>query len=98
MNSLIKAIRDTDVAAVRELLHDPKWANWSERSGKNALYYLCGSDGNICITVRLIFVTYLFSVSLSGRPLRSRSVDARSVLEIKLALGGSSAILIIPAS
>ncbi|HEX6126067.1 MAG TPA: ankyrin repeat domain-containing protein [Pyrinomonadaceae bacterium] len=42
MNKFITSIKDLDVATVRELLKDPKWRNWSEPTGKNALHYLCG--------------------------------------------------------
>ena len=41
MNKFVTAIKDLDVAAVNELLKDPKWRTWSEPSGKNALHHLC---------------------------------------------------------
>jgi ankyrin repeat protein len=42
MNKFITAIKNLDVAAVKESLKEPKWRSWSEPSGKNALHYLCG--------------------------------------------------------
>jgi ankyrin repeat protein len=42
MNKFITAIRDLDLAAVKEFVKNPKWLNWSEPTGKNALHYLCG--------------------------------------------------------
>lgn len=42
MNKFITAIKDLDVAAVKEFLKESKWRSWSEPSGKNALHYLCG--------------------------------------------------------
>ncbi len=44
MNSYIKAVTSLDAERVDELItHKPSWLNWSERSGKNALHYLCGT-------------------------------------------------------
>jgi hypothetical protein len=43
MNSYIKAIMNVDLLTVEDMLaNDPKWINWVEPSGKNALHYLCG--------------------------------------------------------
>jgi hypothetical protein len=43
MNKFIKAIKDVNSNAVKELLQtEPKWIKWSEENGKNALHYLCG--------------------------------------------------------
>ena len=42
MNRWIKAVTDLDIETVKELRRQPKWLNWSEPSGKNALHYLCG--------------------------------------------------------
>ena len=42
MNKFITAITTLDVDTVKELLAQPKWRDWSEPSGKNALHYLCG--------------------------------------------------------
>lgn len=42
MNKLITAIKDLDLAAVKDLIKQPRWRDWSEPSGKNALHYLCG--------------------------------------------------------
>lgn len=42
MNQFIKAITDLDLDKVRRYLELPKWAAWSEPTGKNALHYLCG--------------------------------------------------------
>ncbi len=43
MNKFIQAVKDLDLAAIKEVLRkDPKWLNWTEPSGKNALHYLCG--------------------------------------------------------
>jgi len=42
MNRWIKAVTDLDIQTVKEFAKDPRWLNWSEPSGKNALHYLCG--------------------------------------------------------
>ncbi len=42
MNKFITAITTLDLGAVTEFIKEPKWLNWSEPSGKNALHYLCG--------------------------------------------------------
>jgi Ankyrin repeats (3 copies) len=43
MNKFVRAIKDLDITLIEELLQKrPKWINWSEDSGKNALHYLCG--------------------------------------------------------
>jgi hypothetical protein len=43
MNKFVRAIKDLDLAAIKELVKkDPKWLSWSEPDGKNALHYLCG--------------------------------------------------------
>lgn len=43
MNKFVKAIKELDVEAVKEIAHkEPKWLSWAEPSGKNALHYLGG--------------------------------------------------------
>ena len=42
MNKFIQAITNLDLTEVENLLQRPKWRNWAEPSGKNALHYLCG--------------------------------------------------------
>src|SRR5438445_827692 len=43
MNKYIEAIKAVDLDKVKEMLQkEPKWLNWSEPAGKNALHYLCG--------------------------------------------------------
>lgn len=43
MNKFIQAIKDINLSTVEELIQrDPKWINWCEDDGKNALHYLCG--------------------------------------------------------
>lgn len=42
MNKFITAITKFDVDSVKEFLAKPKWRDWSEPDGKNALHYLCG--------------------------------------------------------
>lgn len=42
MNKFITAIKTLNVDEIKTFLKDPKWRNWSEPSGKNALHYLCG--------------------------------------------------------
>lgn len=43
MNKFIEAIRRLDLDAVMSMVRqDPKWLDWAEPSGKNALHYLCG--------------------------------------------------------
>src|SRR4051812_32056831 len=43
MNKFIKAIKTLDLNLIKELLEaEPKWIEWSEDNGKNALHYLCG--------------------------------------------------------
>jgi len=45
MNKFIQAVKDLNLASVKELLQqNSKWIKWSEDSGKNALHYLCGLD------------------------------------------------------
>ncbi|MFC4811932.1 ankyrin repeat domain-containing protein [Paenibacillus sp. GCM10023250] len=45
MNRFIRAVRNVDLDAVRGLLREePKWLDWSEEDGKNALHHLCGLD------------------------------------------------------
>ena len=46
MNKFIAAIKSFDLVAVKEFLKNPKWRNWSEPSGKNALHYLCGMNAS----------------------------------------------------
>lgn len=43
MNKYIEAIKAVDLDKVTEMLQkNPKWIDWSEPTGKNALHYLCG--------------------------------------------------------
>ncbi len=43
MNKFIQAVKDLDYDAVRTLAaKDPKWLQWAEKDGKNALHYLGG--------------------------------------------------------
>jgi hypothetical protein len=42
MNKFIKAITALDIGIVRVLLVSPQWRTWQEKTGKNALHYLCG--------------------------------------------------------
>ena len=42
MNKFVTAVTALDSSTVQELITQPKWATWSEPSGKNALHYLCG--------------------------------------------------------
>ena len=42
MNRFVTAVVSLDVSSVQAFLKEPKWASWSEPSGKNALHYLCG--------------------------------------------------------
>jgi len=45
MNKFIQAIKDLDINSAKELIQkDPKWIQWSEDTGKNALHYLCALD------------------------------------------------------
>lgn len=45
MNRFIRAVRNLDAEAVGELLQkEAKWAQWTDKDGKNALHYLCGLD------------------------------------------------------
>ncbi|MBP3967388.1 ankyrin repeat domain-containing protein [Paenibacillus lignilyticus] len=45
MNKYIRAVKALDVAVIKELLQkEPKWLQWSEEDGKNALHYVCGLD------------------------------------------------------
>lgn len=45
MNKFIQAIKDLNTGAVEAILQkEPKWINWTESDGKNALHYLCGVD------------------------------------------------------
>jgi len=45
MNKFVKAILDLDFDSIEETLDgELKWLNWCEKSGKNALHYLCGVD------------------------------------------------------
>lgn len=44
MNSYVKAVTSLDAEKVSEIIsQQPDRLNWSERSGKNALHYLCGT-------------------------------------------------------
>src|SRR5688500_7049509 len=43
MNAYIKAVVGLDLPTVQEYLSKgPRWRDWAEPSGKNALHYLCG--------------------------------------------------------
>lgn len=43
MNKYIEAIKTLDIETVAAMIErDPKWINWAEPTGKNALHYLCG--------------------------------------------------------
>jgi ankyrin repeat protein len=43
VNQYIKAIQDLDIDRVKMMIEkNPKWINWAEPSGKNAIHYLCG--------------------------------------------------------
>jgi ankyrin repeat protein len=43
MNKYIEAIKVVDLGAVEAMLQEkPKWIEWAEPSGKNALHFLCG--------------------------------------------------------
>lgn len=43
MNKFIESIKALDCDAVAKMLQkDPKWIEWVEPTGKNALHYLCG--------------------------------------------------------
>ena len=43
MNNYIQVIKDLDLGAVKEMIaRAPKWLEWAEPDGKNALHYLCG--------------------------------------------------------
>ena len=43
MNAFIKAVVGLDLPKVQEYLSKgPRWRDWAEPSGKNALHYLCG--------------------------------------------------------
>jgi len=45
MNKFIQAVKDLDLPYLEALLQkEPKWINWAEDNGKNALHYLCGVD------------------------------------------------------
>ena len=42
-NKFIQAIKDLDLEAVKSILTaQPKWLDWQERDGKNALHFVCG--------------------------------------------------------
>jgi uncharacterized protein len=42
-NKFIQAIKDLDFESVASILKtEPKWLDWEERDGKNALHFLCG--------------------------------------------------------
>lgn len=44
MNKYIEAVKAVDLTRVTEMLQkNPKWINWAEPTGKNALHYLCGA-------------------------------------------------------
>lgn len=40
MNRLTNAIKQLNYDAIDHLLENPRWQNWQEKSGKNALHYL----------------------------------------------------------
>jgi ankyrin repeat protein len=42
MNKFVAALKSLDESSVEDLIKQPKWAAWSEPSGKNALHYVCG--------------------------------------------------------
>src|SRR5678815_3753045 len=43
MNKYVEAIKDLDLETVEDMLKkEPKWLDWAEPTGKNALHYLCG--------------------------------------------------------
>ena len=42
MNRFITAVTSFDLRAVEDFLKQPKWVDWSEADGKNALHYLGG--------------------------------------------------------
>jgi len=43
MNKYVEAIKDLDRETVEDMLEkEPKWLDWAEPTGKNALHYLCG--------------------------------------------------------
>jgi len=43
MNQFIEAIQSLDYDLVKQKIQEnPKWIEWSEKTGKNALHYLCG--------------------------------------------------------
>ena len=45
MNKFIRAIKNTDLSVIENIIKkEPKWIQWSENNGKNALHYLCGLD------------------------------------------------------
>ncbi|AZN41208.1 ankyrin repeat domain-containing protein [Paenibacillus albus] len=45
MNKYVRALKALDVAVIQELLQkEPKWLQWSEEEGKNALHYVSGLD------------------------------------------------------
>jgi len=45
MNKFIQAIKDLDVQLVEQIIaKEPKWLQWSEKDGKNALHYLGGVE------------------------------------------------------
>jgi len=45
MNKFIQAIKDLDVQMVKQIIaKEPKWLQWSENDGKNALHYLAGVE------------------------------------------------------
>ena len=43
MNKFIQAVKDLDLEAVRSIISsEPRWLNWEEKDGKNALHFVCG--------------------------------------------------------
>src|ERR1700753_3643173 len=45
MNKFIQAIKDVDLKLVEQIIaKEPKWLQWSENDGKNALHFLCGVE------------------------------------------------------
>jgi ankyrin repeat protein len=68
MNKFIQAIKDLDLDAVGEITRkDPKWFNWSEPSGKNALHYLCGvsvGDNRTKAEASLEILKFLLAVGM----------------------------------
>ncbi len=42
MNKYITTVTNLDANGVRGFLENPRWVNWAEPTGKNALHYACG--------------------------------------------------------